>query len=734
MKRKSSLLFLVAILLLVTGCGNSTASITYEQETDSTGAGLEQVEALYAKYQSISLEGMAGESGTLLNLSCLATSTGVYISGVRAGDSGSETVIYRTGRNQETELVAAYSGESLLTWCQLQEETEGVAFLGIKMESRKRQYTLHVLQNVEGAWSEETFLLTDAIEKVAEQGRFSAMAVSDESVVLAGTGEVTAFVIALPDGGLMHTIPLEISVACMTFNGEGKVQCVLGNNSLLEIDTKAGSKNVIGENLYGQFGGSRNYCCILDKQVLVGTVDSIYAVSYDGQQARKLLSYEDFDVIMQQENSLSYAENTGQGEIVTWDAGNGQIDIYYLSGQPFADTGKTEKKIVTFAQYYVSPEIQEMVAAFNRSSDEYYIELISGEGDYEGYHTRLRTQLSTGEGPDILEVASNAKFAEYIEKGIVEDLKPYIRRDLQEEDYVESALYAYAWNDGIYALESSFQLAMLVSSKKVVGDKKSLTVAEMAAIMAAHPEIKSFNDYCGQESVLRECMWALEPTDYEGIKQSILFAEQYGNGTVYGLPGGEDAIVGENVLFESLNLTNPLTLADYQEMYGDDLALMAYVGTEGMTHASSGYSINAGAKEKEGAWAFFKFMLSEEYQSTFSEAGNLPILKSVYEERITRYLTPQSQEVYLTETGENVTITSPYYLVQSGKEIDVMTEEQVEMLLEMVAESKVRTFVCDYDAINIVYEEAGAYFSGDKPIDEVMEAIRGRMEVYLNEK
>lgn len=45
-------------------------------------------------------------------------------------------------------------------------------------------------------------------------------------------------------------------------------------------------------------------------------------------------------------------------------------------------------------------------------------------------------------------------------------------------------------------------------------------------------------------------------------------------------------------------------------------------------------------------------------------------------------------------------------------------------------------FVWDMDihGFNIIKEEADSYYAGEKSIDEVMEIIKNRMELYLAEK
>ena len=61
-----------------------------------------------------------------------------------------------------------------------------------------------------------------------------------------------------------------------------------------------------------------------------------------------------------------------------------------------------------------------------------------------------------------------------------------------------------------------------------------------------------------------------------------------------------------------------------------------------------------------------------------------------------------------------------------------MTEKMVEDIRDY-AERARYTPTRTKPILSIIYEEAGSYFAGDKPIEEVIDLIQNRVQVYLNE-
>lgn len=62
-----------------------------------------------------------------------------------------------------------------------------------------------------------------------------------------------------------------------------------------------------------------------------------------------------------------------------------------------------------------------------------------------------------------------------------------------------------------------------------------------------------------------------------------------------------------------------------------------------------------------------------------------------------------------------------------------ITGDEINVILNMLKEATPSFCVEDDEIINIINEEAGAYYSGQKGIDDVVSIIQNRIQVYVNE-
>ena len=420
----------------------------------------------------------------------------------------------------------------------------------------------------------------------------------------------------------------------------------------------------------------------------------------------------------------------------------------------YSDDGYSEddRSIVTLSIFVVTDEINQAVVAFNQSNSEYYVEIQTGEKGMtaEEFWEREMIEISIGKGPDIFTKTQQSTFNTYIQKNAIEDLTPYIERDLTPEDYLESSLYAYAKDGRVYALESCFELNLLVGSENSFGNKEGLTFAEAKTIMDAHPELPVFcNYYSDAGAFLRNFLVYGNPsyTDYETLRECILFDKTYEKR----LTANEKAIPGETVLVESINLSNALDWADYEALYNRALTPVGNINqvNTGVLHSSFGWSINASSKQKEGAWAFLRFLLSEDYQrkyvTTFSP------LKVLLEEQLAFYQQPIPHTYYDEALGEEITLLQNHtlrrttnathitaeYIAEYGTasiEISGMSEKQLETVRRLIDRSHTVCFSHDEAAHTIIFEEAQYYFNNERSLDDVMKNIENRMNLYMAEK
>lgn len=188
-------------------------------------------------------------------------------------------------------------------------------------------------------------------------------------------------------------------------------------------------------------------------------------------------------------------------------------------------------------------------------------------------------------------------------------------------------------------------------------------------------------------------------------------------------------------LFYQLNgyLGGDYTFVGFPGIFGET----AESGTDaaGMDTACSGAFIrgenlmvlSALSEDLEGAWDFARYYLTEEYQRSLE--SSLPVNKRIFEE----WALEETRRPYVTdENGEKEEYDLTLY--QGGKPVAVppLSKEQVDELIAYV-ESVTTVPFEDEHVLNIINEEQGSYFSGQKKAEDVAAVIQSRVQMYVQE-
>lgn len=668
----------------------------------------------------------------LLEMKCLPTKEVIYIVGVRQGADGfsTETVIYRLDEGTlEPVEFAVFEQEKLLSWCS--DESGRIAMISVKVDSytMEKNYLLHLLDTEEGRI--DTYSLKNIFEKEKEFGSFTAMALEGTELCVADSMSRRVYIFDYKADSMKQSYDMEILPEYLS-HAQDMFWGMSSTGKVYAFNSDIGSKQEKASKIFDDI--SYIYNSITDgDNVWAITKDGLYEVEIQSGKSEQVIDYLEYDILPQDYMMLYEESEADVWKIVTWGQTSKQVEIFSL--KPLEkDEVKKEKEIVTLSVYSVDEQLREAVVAFNKSNSEYRVEIIAGEDGvtYNEFFDREQIELSTGKGPDIFTKTGNMMFTNYIDKGFVEDLMPYIERDLVTEDYVESSLYAYEQNGSIYAIESEFTINFMITNGELFEGDKNWTFKEMAAVMKQNSEIASFSDWGDASEVLRICvgLGGIKATDYETVEECISFAKQYGKI----LSEGERIVLGKNVLVKEVQINEALDWADIQLQYGENIVPVGYPrdNRQGIRHSSRGWSINANSSNKEGAWEFLKFLLSEEYQKQV-ESGFSP-LREIFEEQLERYLSPMAYNVYLPEAGGVVTIKNSYTLPGSGEQIECMTKEQIATVNELVKKSDSFVFSMNYDVWSIIQEEAAAYFSDQRDLVDVMKNIQNRVNLYMEEK
>lgn len=143
--------------------------------------------------------------------------------------------------------------------------------------------------------------------------------------------------------------------------------------------------------------------------------------------------------------------------------------------------------------------------------------------------------------------------------------------------------------------------------------------------------------------------------------------------------------------------------------------------------ANTQLAMSSKSKNKEGAYSFLRYFLTDEYQQEL-EYG-YPVSIRRLDEMAGDAMTV---ETYTDENGQVIEAPEIYYLNGMEIEIQPMTQAEADALKADLL-SVTKTYTYDEKLMQIIDEETAAFFSGQKSAREVAEIIQSRVQIYVNE-
>ena len=139
-------------------------------------------------------------------------------------------------------------------------------------------------------------------------------------------------------------------------------------------------------------------------------------------------------------------------------------------------------------------------------------------------------------------------------------------------------------------------------------------------------------------------------------------------------------------------------------------------------------TISARSEHMDGAWQFVRQFLTQEYQAG-TELYSMPVLKSAFQARAQEAL---ERPYWTDEDGNREYYDDTYYV--NGEEIilEPFTQAEVDQICQFIY-SVNRTAYYNDEICNIIKEEAEAFFADQKGVQEVVDIIQSRAQIYVNE-
>jgi len=376
------------------------------------------------------------------------------------------------------------------------------------------------------------------------------------------------------------------------------------------------------------------------------------------------------------------------------------------------------------------------VSEFNQVNQNYIIEVVRyAEDDL----IRLRTELLTGRGPDIIYSLyyNDSVLAPVMNRGILADLWPYIDADpdINREDFFQNILHAMQSPDGtLQVIANQFFALTLISIPDIISDTESLTTNRFLDVIqrAIHAGVTyPMDEYW---TGIDFFVFMLSHVDL-GIIDISSGTSNFESQVVYDLLELASLLPGEVTLEPdySLNarmtrgeqlfrfdyIVTPNSIARYETLL-EEYTILGLPSDEGSLHSAvmrSYLGINANSDHPDAAWSFIRrYLLPASHMDVRS---GLPMRVDLFD-----------KQIELAMSG-----LETWILIDGGLEIpmNTLTEKGANQLRDIVDSISYISSPNDVIA-NIIREELPAFFAGRRTAEEVAAVIQNRVQMYLHER
>ncbi len=376
-----------------------------------------------------------------------------------------------------------------------------------------------------------------------------------------------------------------------------------------------------------------------------------------------------------------------------------------------------QKEEMVLATVDGGSDLAATVVRFNRGDSRYHITV----KNYESL-TDLYNAILAKEPMDLIDL-SGIDVRKPADRGLLVDLSPYVERSelFERSDFVDGILDVYTCGDMLVGIPAEFMLRTVVGNSALLDNKEGLTLDELYSIENRNSGVKAF-DGVTKEDMLQYLMMFNEDAfidwntgicnfDTEEFKVLLEYVSQFPDSVASGIENESlsSKIQEGKVLFAVADLY-PSILRDYAKMFGGNAAYVGFPTADGkgghLLISSDAYAIAAVSEHKDGAWQFIEKTLTQE------KKGEL---------YLELWFTYPALKEKLNEKAE--------FAIKKNE----VTWDDVNMVLKLVPDATSFYSVNEDEIIKIINEEAPAYYSGQKGLDDVVSVIQNRIQLYVNE-
>lgn len=401
------------------------------------------------------------------------------------------------------------------------------------------------------------------------------------------------------------------------------------------------------------------------------------------------------------------------------------------------------KKTIKLAIMGLNDDFKTAVNDFNKSSEEYEIEVTDNFSLTDDPVTRINLEIMSGNTPDIID-SIGLPMESYVEKGLFVDLYEFIDSDpgMCREDFLENIFNVYEVNGGLYENVSSFYMNAIAGKASVAGEMQGRTADDFIDLAEKYPDKKFMDERWSKnrtfgffmrngwksfiDSETGKCDFNNEKflrilefcnTFPDKVDDSYSLEPNWRSNEIDDLMNGKTLFSSYGLIINDFYALRKL---EYNVL-GEPAAIVGYPYLEGnglmIQSSSTNFSVFENSSVKEGAWEFLRYFYSDEYQKSVLLDYSLPVKKSAVE--------------FAAEDAKKGFYLS--YLDEYTDEYGINTDEDNQKIIDLINGAACRVNTSEDFVYSIIREEADVYFSGQKSAKETAEIIQNRVQNYLDE-
>lgn len=403
----------------------------------------------------------------------------------------------------------------------------------------------------------------------------------------------------------------------------------------------------------------------------------------------------------------------------------------YLGDNPsisevhFVDQAYAPHKETIVLGAFVSYATEEWVRNFNRTSQDYEVELRI----YDDLNAFTEELLFNQEMiPDIIDVSWNS--VDMLDgKGLLEDLTPYFEKSevVGKEDILEQ-IWEMCEKDGkVTSMMISFYFQSCVTTAEGISED-GWTYDEFFALQEKYPEstpLLYFSEsnvwgMLGGSGVAEFIDWENKTCSFDSDAFRALMEKvsslDYGTGEMGNYQEDEEVakLLRQEYLVRRDYYNTPYWYRRAQKKYQHKISNVGFPTQDGTpyyyVYPRLQLAVYSGSENKDGAWAFIEYLLSKESQTWYgSDINAFPVRAAEFDAFLTK---PESPVVTYADDDLSVDTYTVFTRMIENSHLAARNMGEIS---------------------SIINEELQAYYENAKTAEETSKIIQNRVQLYLDE-